>query len=141
MEDGLVAADGSVLLEAAGAGLGDGLGDEPAPPHAATRRLAVRAARNRWRPEARMMRIAVPPWSGRPVRGGATEPSRQPLRLGGDQLVGHAPGLIERKPGLDLGIGENRVVDAIAVRVERSCLLYTSPSPRDRTRSRMPSSA
>ena len=30
------------------------------------------------------------------------------------------------------------------VRVEekdRSCLLYTSPSPRDRTRSRMPSSA
>ena len=24
---------------------------------------------------------------------------------------------------------------------ERSCLLYTSPSPRDRTRSRMPSSA
>ena len=25
--------------------------------------------------------------------------------------------------------------------VERDCLLYTSPSPRDRTRSRMPSSA
>ena len=25
--------------------------------------------------------------------------------------------------------------------VDRSCLLYTSPSPRDRTRSRMPSSA
>ena len=24
---------------------------------------------------------------------------------------------------------------------EKSCLLYTSPSPRDRTRSRMPSSA
>ena len=24
---------------------------------------------------------------------------------------------------------------------ERNCLLYTSPSPRDRTRSRMPSSA
>ena len=24
---------------------------------------------------------------------------------------------------------------------ERACLLYTSPSPRDRTRSRMPSSA
>ena len=30
-------------------------------------------------------------------------------------------------------------VDAVAVPV--SCLLYTSPSPRDRTRSRMPSSA
>ena len=27
------------------------------------------------------------------------------------------------------------------VREARSCLLYTSPSPRDRTRSRMPSSA
>ena len=26
-------------------------------------------------------------------------------------------------------------------RWHRSCLLYTSPSPRDRTRSRMPSSA
>ena len=28
-----------------------------------------------------------------------------------------------------------------AVRIELPCLLYTSPSPRDRTRSRMPSSA
>ena len=28
-----------------------------------------------------------------------------------------------------------------ALRVPYSCLLYTSPSPRDRTRSRMPSSA
>ena len=27
------------------------------------------------------------------------------------------------------------------VKVVRTCLLYTSPSPRDRTRSRMPSSA
>ena len=30
--------------------------------------------------------------------------------------------------------------DALIVKVE-GCLLYTSPSPRDRTRSRMPSSA
>ena len=28
-----------------------------------------------------------------------------------------------------------------AMHILRSCLLYTSPSPRDRTRSRMPSSA
>ena len=28
-----------------------------------------------------------------------------------------------------------------AVKAHKSCLLYTSPSPRDRTRSRMPSSA
>ena len=27
------------------------------------------------------------------------------------------------------------------MRYDRDCLLYTSPSPRDRTRSRMPSSA
>ena len=28
-----------------------------------------------------------------------------------------------------------------SVRIGKTCLLYTSPSPRDRTRSRMPSSA
>ena len=45
----------------------------------------------------------------------------------------------------------NEVVDEVAERIlalngrplstMKSCLLYTSPSPRDRTRSRMPSSA
>ena len=30
---------------------------------------------------------------------------------------------------------------AIGTKLKRNCLLYTSPSPRDRTRSRMPSSA
>ena len=30
---------------------------------------------------------------------------------------------------------------AAGIKVLESCLLYTSPSPRDRTRSRMPSSA
>ena len=30
---------------------------------------------------------------------------------------------------------------ALPYRKDKSCLLYTSPSPRDRTRSRMPSSA
>ena len=32
-------------------------------------------------------------------------------------------------------------VDAILIEENHVCLLYTSPSPRDRTRSRMPSSA
>ena len=32
-------------------------------------------------------------------------------------------------------------IDKIGLRQHLSCLLYTSPSPRDRTRSRMPSSA
>ena len=36
--------------------------------------------------------------------------------------------------------GDTHDVD-IAVNVAKDCLLYTSPSPRDRTRSRMPSSA
>ena len=31
--------------------------------------------------------------------------------------------------------------EAVRVTIHKSCLLYTSPSPRDRTRSRMPSSA
>ena len=34
-----------------------------------------------------------------------------------------------------------RAYKRVAGRYENSCLLYTSPSPRDRTRSRMPSSA
>ena len=37
--------------------------------------------------------------------------------------------------GFDLNIGSRETQDMDA------CLLYTSPSPRDRTRSRMPSSA
>ena len=35
----------------------------------------------------------------------------------------------------------NQIVDQIAVLLLETCLLYTSPSPRDRTRARMPSSA
>ena len=41
---------------------------------------------------------------------------------------------LERGFGLTLGNAIRRVLLS-------SCLLYTSPSPRDRTRSRMPSSA
>ena len=35
----------------------------------------------------------------------------------------------------------NRIVVIEFPSMEQACLLYTSPSPRDRTRSRMPSSA
>ena len=36
---------------------------------------------------------------------------------------------------------EARAITGIDIRPHYTCLLYTSPSPRDRTRSRMPSSA
>ena len=39
----------------------------------------------------------------------------------------------------DLGITEARW--SVMLHLAKVCLLYTSPSPRDRTRSRMPSSA
>ena len=40
-----------------------------------------------------------------------------------------------------LGMDELSEEDKLVVARARNCLLYTSPSPRDRTRSRMPSSA
>ena len=36
---------------------------------------------------------------------------------------------------------QQRIAKGLAKLMSNSCLLYTSPSPRDRTRSRMPSSA
>ena len=42
----------------------------------------------------------------------------------------------------DIGAAAGKAsVKAAGVVVDDTCLLYTSPSPRDRTRSRMPSSA
>ena len=40
-----------------------------------------------------------------------------------------------------LSEGNPQQLDTIPLTLPESCLLYTSPSPRDRTRSRMPSSA
>ena len=36
---------------------------------------------------------------------------------------------------------EDKKVRSVTLELRMPCLLYTSPSPRDRTRSRMPSSA
>ena len=36
---------------------------------------------------------------------------------------------------------ENKVISLNDIKGENGCLLYTSPSPRDRQKSRMPSSA
>ena len=53
------------------------------------------------------------------------------------------PDIAEIK-GFTLGVGlkdQNLTVRPSIQEITTSCLLYTSPSPRDRTRSRMPSSA
>ena len=39
------------------------------------------------------------------------------------------------------GAGQTTITQGSGVTIVSTCLLYTSPSPRDRTRSRMPSSA
>ena len=45
------------------------------------------------------------------------------------------------KYNADIGAFVNTANDEPVTQAELFCLLYTSPSPRDRTRSRMPSSA
>ena len=48
---------------------------------------------------------------------------------------------IDPRSGLHVDISINNTLALHNTRLLSSCLLYTSPSPRDRTRSRMPSSA
>ena len=65
-----------------------------------------------------------------------------------DLLVKNAV-LPDGRSGLDIGCKGDRIAaverdisaEARQVVEAEGCLLYTSPSPRDRTRSRMPSSA
>ena len=68
------------------------------------------------------------------------------------ELITKAATLLEALPYIQRFAGATFVVkyggsfmdspdEAVRTGVARDCLLYTSPSPRDRTRSRMPSSA
>ena len=63
------------------------------------------------------------------------------------ELAGIGPGPFCGMMLADMGADVIRIDRAASVRSERptdpplSCLLYTSPSPRDPTKSRMPSSA
>ena len=75
-----------------------------------------------------------------------TQNANETLQLGktlGNKLI---PGDLVLLFG-DLGVGKTCLTQGICLGagLEKnayiSCLLYTSPSPRDRTRSRMPSSA
>ena len=60
-------------------------------------------------------------------------------------IVGFIATLVTTWYGGILGVGENTLLYGIQTwfifALPYYCLLYTSPSPRDRTRSRMPSSA
>ena len=55
-------------------------------------------------------------------------------------LVGNARGL-SYSNNLLVALAERGIPFVVCGSHHRPCLLYTSPSPRDRTRSRMPSSA
>ena len=56
-------------------------------------------------------------------------------------LSGMAKGFVSLAlPRMFIGVGES-IMTPTAMSLLSDCLLYTSPSPRDRTRSRMPSSA
>ena len=58
------------------------------------------------------------------------------------QMVGHTIAVHDGRKHVPVYITEDMVGHKLGEFVAtRTCLLYTSPSPRDRTRSRMPSSA
>eukprot|EP00657_Telonema_sp_P-1_P000117 TRINITY_DN10203_c0_g1_i1.p1 TRINITY_DN10203_c0_g1~~TRINITY_DN10203_c0_g1_i1.p1 ORF type:complete len:107 (-),score=27.40 TRINITY_DN10203_c0_g1_i1:134-454(-) len=70
------------------------------------------------------------------------------LLLQGLLLCGHGLRVLSVQLTLDIVYGcmhlhIHHVQPLLLIRIQRlhTCLLYTSPSPRDRTRSRMPSSA
>ena len=60
-------------------------------------------------------------------------------RLKIDALLEAAGWVIQDKDALNLGAGLGVIVRHF--QLGKDCLLYTSPSPRDRQKSRMPSSA
>ena len=71
--------------------------------------------------------------------GGSDDPARRRADAR-EKGVGrqHLPGVA---PVAQPGAAEQRRESQVAAQQVVVCLLYTSPSPRDRTRSRMPSSA
>ena len=66
------------------------------------------------------------------------DPAADRPALPGDAQLVRTPIGID---GLALIVHPSNSLDALSLVQARDCLLYTSPSPRDRTRSRMPSSA
>ena len=65
-----------------------------------------------------------------------------------DDLIANIPNLInlispylEAAAGIQIKIEDNKTSDQVGKVVIKNCLLYTSPSPRDKRQTRMPSSA
>ena len=99
--------------------------------------------------------LTIPGYDDRPSMAGhlalrATD-SKKTFRVFGESGTQIDVALVSARHALDseihfasslalLGFGENSL-QILLTEQARSCLLYTSPSPRDRTRSRMPSSA
>ena len=111
-------------------------------PHAAISRVEVERTRDRLRIDVHTARPGIV--IGR--RG--TEADR--LRAGLAKITGNNKVQLNiqeiKTPELDAALIAQGVADQLQGRVAfrramKRCLLYTSPSPRDRTRSRMPSSA
>ena len=72
------------------------------------------------------------------------DPSRQVVVEGGEALrggVGAAAAVTTVANGLDVDVQTRAPAYLVISQPFYSCLLYTSPIPRDRTRSRMPSFA
>ena len=63
---------------------------------------------------------------------------KQSIKIAKDAITYVTSGLFDRNKGTCLSYMHKAIK---ALNQLRICLLYTSPSPRDRTRSRMPSSA
>ena len=70
--------------------------------------------------------------------------------VGQKAKIAHNIRRLERRRSLNMHLASSREFGQSTIEVENispskthriACLLYTSPSPRDRTRSRMPSSA
>ena len=56
-------------------------------------------------------------------------------------ISGYAGGHTENPTYEEVCTGKSGHIEVVEIEYDNSCLLYTSPSPRDRQKSRMPSSA
>ena len=63
--------------------------------------------------------------------------NRKGMAKGGTEVNFGSYGMKAMEPGWITA----RQIEATRISISRSCLLYTSPSPRDKRQSRMPSSA